>query len=252
VRNPATLRRCLAVGAAAILGAAALLPSSVSAHHATHSAAVSTEAHVGHPPTAEVKRDDTEHGGAGTGCSSSAHSASSEEGSARSVSGCGSSLTSETSATARLRPAVSSADRSTTADQSTQGADGAANGRSASVAGGAGSTVAVLGVPVGVAGVAPNSSTPSGAGSSATAPSSSPSGQRGSPGGSGTTRQPPAPVPSQPTVLGPVPLVVPAIGGVAGPAGGALPWAWFAALAAVDLGLTAGILVRRRRRRGAG
>lgn len=251
MRDSATLRRCLAVGTAAILGVAALLPSSVSAHHATHSTAVSTGEHIGHSPTVEIKRDDTEHG-AGTACASSAHSASSEDGKGRGVSGCESSLKSGTSATARVRPGVSSADRSATADQSTQGPDGAGPGRRASVAGSAVSTAASPGVLVGVAGVAPNGSTSSGAGNSARAPSSSQSGQRGSPGASGITHPSPVPAPSQPTVLGPVPLVVPAISGVAGPAGGALPWAWFAALAAVDLGLTAGILVRRRRRRGAG
>jgi hypothetical protein len=112
--------------------------------------------------------------------------------------------------------------------------------------------------PVTIAAAAPNASSSSGAGVAGPATvASSAAAQNPRPaGGSPITRNAPVlvlplvPMPSQPTVLGPVPLVVPAIGGVAGPAGGALPWVWFVALGAVDLGLAAGILLRRRRRSG--
>jgi hypothetical protein len=254
VRDSATLRRCLAIGTAAILGAAALLPSSVSAHHAAHPAIISTEAHTAHPAAIEVKDADTERGEGGTGCLSSEHSASSEDGKARGVVRCepSRSLKSETSGMAALPLAVGAANPSTTTDHETNRPDLSATARGARLAGSTVSTVAAPSAPVGVAGPASNSSTSSGAGRSATTPQGVPPGSRGTLGSSGITHQAPVPVPSQPTVLGPVPLVVPALGGVVAPAGGALPWAWFAGLAAVDLGLMAGILVRRRRRRGAG
>lgn len=255
VRDSATLRRCLAIGTAAILGAAALLPSSVSAHHAAHPATISTEARTAHPAAIEIKSDDSQHSERGLGCSPSERPASSENGKARGVFGCESSrsLESESTGMAALPLAVSAANPSTSAEHSTNRLDNSASAREAGLAGSTVSTVAAPSAPVGVAGPAPNTSTSSGAGRSATAPQSIPPESRGTVGSSGISHSAPVPVPSQPTVLGPVPLVVPAIGGVVvAPAGGALPWAWFAGLAAVDLGLMAGILVRRLRKRGAG
>jgi hypothetical protein len=254
VRDSATLRRCLAIGTAAILGAAALLPSSVSAHHAAHLATISTEAHTARPAVIEIKNDNNEHSERGLGCSPSERPASSKNGKARGVLECESSrsLESESTGIAALPIAVSAATPSTSAEHSTNRLDHSASAREAGLAGSTVSTVAAPSAPGGVAGPASNTSTSSGAGRSATAPQSIPPRSLGTPGGAGITRGAPAPVPSQPTVLGPVPLVVPAIGGVAAPAGGALPWAWFAGLAAVDLGLMAGILVRRLRKRGAG
>jgi hypothetical protein len=55
------------------------------------------------------------------------------------------------------------------------------------------------------------------------------------------------PAPSQPTVLSPVPLVVPVIDGVNAQVAGALPWKWLLVLAIVDLGLIVGLVIRRRR-----
>jgi hypothetical protein len=55
------------------------------------------------------------------------------------------------------------------------------------------------------------------------------------------------PAPSQPTVLSPVPLVVPVIDGVNAQVAGALPWKWFVVLAIIDLGLIVGMVIRRRR-----
>jgi hypothetical protein len=55
------------------------------------------------------------------------------------------------------------------------------------------------------------------------------------------------PAPSQPTVLSPVPLVVPVIDGVNAQVAGALPWKWFLVLAILDLGLIVGLVIRRRR-----
>jgi hypothetical protein len=55
------------------------------------------------------------------------------------------------------------------------------------------------------------------------------------------------PAPSQPTVLSPVPLVVPVIDGVNAQVAGALPWKWFVVLAIIDLGLIVGLVLRRRR-----
>ncbi len=62
---------------------------------------------------------------------------------------------------------------------------------------------------------------------------------------------PPAPrqaprSPLQSAVLGPVPLPVPAIDGIAAGAAGALPWNWFLLLAALDVGLIVTVIVRRR------
>jgi hypothetical protein len=59
---------------------------------------------------------------------------------------------------------------------------------------------------------------------------------------------PPAPSP-QGHILGPVPLVAPSIGASIAQVGAQLPWNWFGVLAAVDLSLMAGILVRRRAKR---
>jgi len=69
-------------------------------------------------------------------------------------------------------------------------------------------------------------------------------------GASPATPGPPVlvlPAPSQPTVLSPVPLVVPVIDGVNAQIAGALPWKWFVVLAIIDLGLIVGLVIRRRR-----
>jgi len=58
-----------------------------------------------------------------------------------------------------------------------------------------------------------------------------------------------SPAPSQPTVLGPVPLVVPVSDGAATRAGVPLAWNWFALLAILNLGLIVGVVIRRRRAR---
>jgi hypothetical protein len=55
------------------------------------------------------------------------------------------------------------------------------------------------------------------------------------------------PAPSQPTVLSPVPLVVPVIDGVDAQVAGAIPWKWYVFLAIIDLGLIVGLVIRRRR-----
>jgi hypothetical protein len=58
---------------------------------------------------------------------------------------------------------------------------------------------------------------------------------------------PPAPrVATQSPALGPVPVQVPAIDGVAAGVAGALPWNWFLLLAALDVGLIVTVMVRRR------
>lgn len=57
------------------------------------------------------------------------------------------------------------------------------------------------------------------------------------------------PEPSSPTVLGPVPLMIPVIASGGSPVGAALPWNWFLLLAIIDLALIVGIVLRRRRSR---
>lgn len=82
------------------------------------------------------------------------------------------------------------------------------------------------------------------------------SAQSGGTGSGRVTTGPPLPlvvVPPTPSaashVLSPVPLVAPSIGFSIAQVGGQLPWNWFGALAAIDLSLTAGILIRRRAKR---
>jgi hypothetical protein len=95
-----------------------------------------------------------------------------------------------------------------------------------------------------------------GGGTAGGAPGQVPSAVAVAPGGAGQSpsagHAPPVlpvlvlPAPSQPTVLSPVPLVVPVIDGVSAQVAGALPWKWFVVLAIVDLGLIVGMVIRRR------
>jgi hypothetical protein len=236
VKDAANLRRCMAVGAAVILGVAALLPSPVSAHHAIPAASVSIPSHMGGAPAVELTKNHSEHGPDDSECSSP-----SENRDNRGVSGCDASRSAQSEHSATAGPGPSAISRSSAVHRSNAAPPEAAPAE-----------------PVTIAAAAPNASSSSGAGVAGPATvASSAAAQNPRPaGGSPITRNAPVlvlplvPMPSQPTVLGPVPLVVPAIGGVAGPAGGALPWVWFVALGAVDLGLAAGILLRRRRRSG--
>jgi hypothetical protein len=86
--------------------------------------------------------------------------------------------------------------------------------------------------------------------SSPSAPAATPGGVAGLSVVPGDPAAPTGPS-STSTVLGPVPLVVPLVGGVVGQVSAALPWKWFGLLAIIDMGLIGLIVVRRRRAREA-
>jgi hypothetical protein len=234
----AVRRRCVAIGTAAILATAALLPSAVSADRHEPSAPVSLPAQAVDAGAHRATRDHPP-GDEGRGCTSASEHADEHPQCARphtpniDLPGAVTPGHSGTSASASVKPSKAAAEP-------------------AGVASSKGSAPAESPAPLPVAAPAPTSpSTSTGAGASASPAVPSSTGMR-RPSGSGGAPVPVLPAPSQPTVLGPVPLVIPAIGGIASPAGGALPWTWFLALAVVDVGLTVGILIRRRRRRGDG
>ncbi|HWF58630.1 MAG TPA: hypothetical protein VG520_09780 [Candidatus Dormibacteraeota bacterium] len=256
VKDGATLRRCMAIGAAAILGVAALLPSPVSAHHGTAAAASipSRLARSSVSPVLELTRNQAEHGPDDRACPPSSKNHD-EHG----ASGCSASRSPQASDSATAGASVISASSpghgEGAADQSLSGSESTVNRAGSSSPAGGGAAVLRPGPAPGATVTANTSvSNGAGAGGSTTLPASHPAARSSPAGRSTSSHQAPVPIlpaPSQPTVLGPVPLVVPAIGNVGEPAGGALPWVWFVALGAVDLGLAAGIVVRRRRRGGA-
>ncbi|MGH7723391.1 MAG: hypothetical protein ACRENL_11280 [Candidatus Dormibacteria bacterium] len=221
------MRRCASVGAALVVVLAALLPLPASAEHGSHSAAhhqrSETPAIQAIDRSAERGRADdrasTDRGRAGnahrgaTGPpreSSSLTASSSDERGPRhgsaAISGNGGGAT---PAAVPPRPVIASPGTATS------------------------SAPAALRGPRGSAGVAPASAATHPHGPSVVLP---------------TQRLPVLvlPAPSQPTVLEPVPLLVPAINGGNGQASGGLSWKWFLALGLLDLGLIAGILIRRR------
>jgi hypothetical protein len=232
-------RRCVAIGLAAILATAALLPSAVSADRRAPAAPVSLPV-----PALDARADHAAKnhppGDVGDRCSpASDHAEGLPE------------CTLPQIPTIEHPEVVASGHSGTSASGLVEGSKAIANG--AGVSSGEGSAPAEPAAPVTVAGPAPNTSTSTstGAGASGSSAVRSSTAER-RPGGPGGAPVAVLPAPSQPTVLGPVPLVVPAIGGVASPAGGALPWTWFVALAVLDVGLLVGSLIRRRRGRGDG
>jgi len=237
-RTTAMRRRCVAIGLAAILATAALLPSAVSADHRAPAAPASLPA-----PALDARADQAAKnhppGDEGDSCSpASDHPDGVPE------------CTLPEIPTIEHPGVVASGHSGTPAS--------GLGGRSKPIAKGAGVSSgegAAAAAPVTVAGGGPapntSTSTSTGAGASGSSAARSSTAQRRA-GGPGGAPVPVLPAPSQLTVLGPVPLVVPAIGGVASPAGGALPWTWFVVLAVLDLGLLVGILIRRRRGRGDG
>jgi hypothetical protein len=57
--------------------------------------------------------------------------------------------------------------------------------------------------------------------------------------------------PPRSSVLGPVPVIAPGLGGVVPQLGASLPWNWFALVTLLDLGLVLGLVRRRRQARSA-
>lgn len=233
VTRAALRRRGVAIGIATILAVAALVPASVSADRSSAPPAASSVHHGARPTDETTKGHGQDHDG--SGCASSSESG---EGAVH----CGAARKPPTTNGTAPVPTANAANGSKAGQRPAQLSAGTSPSRTAKVSRSpASATVLPVAAP-GVAAGAPSTSTPSGAGGGGSAIAHA----AGAPAAHVPALR--LPVSSQPTVLGPVPVVVPAIGGVASPAGGALPWTWFLALAVLDLALMVGILIRRRRR----